>query len=558
MRISKERALALRVQLFLAALLTAVIFGLYLLCRGGRIAAVYWVLFPVFLFFTPRTWLKDVKTVWLNWWDMDRENTRRLLLTMLAATVVFSMAAYLFAFTNEFFNHDSIFNIYYYNNWLSVGRPMMTLIDALSGTVQQPWLIGMLFMLWMFLASVLAVRILHIQSTVSRALLCGLLCTNTSLSNLFANYTFCASDYALAVLTIIAAAWLFCCCRHGEILGIYCVVFSMLLYQAYFITGVAFCFFAVVRMLACNEDARSVVLRGIRYLALLAAGFLAYYLTWSALCRIFGVAKQRLSDLSISNGLAYFLKRFAGSFAHFFQAHMSSGDFLGHMAPAVKLLVMVMILFWLFCWLMDKRLAKSNKVLLSLSICVLPLVLDLSYALFDMRNQTIININMGFLGVFLLFCLSFPAPAAPAPRRYQVAALLLTMSLLWQNTVYSNSGYIKMEMNKEATVSLFTRVIERVEQTEGYVPGETPVAFSGDPNSNAFLSQSRKGYEWLINALWINYSATWTVTQYVQLYLNYPMNIVNVPNSEKIANMPVFPLDGSVGWVDGVIVVKMA
>lgn len=50
--------------------------------------------------------------------------------------------------------------------------------------------------------------------------------------------------------------------------------------------------------------------------------------------------------------------------------------------------------------------------------------------------------------------------------------------LLWQNTVYSNSIYIKMDLNKSATISLFTRLIERVEQTEGYVLGETPVASS--------------------------------------------------------------------------------
>lgn len=564
MRISKEQALALRIQLFLILLFTAIILGLYLLNKGEGSATVYWVLFPVCLFIIPKAWLKDVKTTWLHWWDMDRENTRRLLLTMLAATVAFSMATYLFAFTNEFFNHDAISAVYYpeiTTSWFAAGRPLLAIFNTLSGTVQQPWLLGMQFMLWMFLASILVARILHIQSTIGRVLLCGLLCANTSLSNLFAHYTFCASAYALALMAIIAAAWLFCCCRRGEILGIYCIVFSMLIYQAYFIAGVALCFFAAVRMLVCNENARLVVLRGVRYLALLAAGFLAYYLTWSALCHIFGVTKQRLSDITISYGLDYFLKRFVGSFSHFFSTHLSSEDFLGRMAPAVKLLVMIMILFWLLCWLMDKRLAKSNKVLLSLSVCMLPLVLNLSYALFDMGNLTLVNVSMGFLGAFLLHCLSCPAPAAPASRRYQVAAFLLTAVLLWQNIVYSNSVYIKMDLNKEATVSLFTRVIERVEQTEGYVPGETPVAFSGNPNRNSFLSRGRKGYEWLNDTTgvsWYNYSASWTVTQYVELYLNYPMNIVNAPNSEEIVGMPVFPFDGSVGWVDGVIVVKMS
>lgn len=67
-------------------------------------ATLYWVALPIFLFFT---WLQDIKTVWLSWWDTDREDTRRLLLTVLASTVIFSLAANLYAFSNEFFNHDS-------------------------------------------------------------------------------------------------------------------------------------------------------------------------------------------------------------------------------------------------------------------------------------------------------------------------------------------------------------------------------------------------------------------------------------------------------------------
>ena len=561
MRISQKQAMALRVQFFLAALATAVIFGLYLLCRGRMRATVYWVALPVCLFFTPRAWLRDIKSVWLDWWDMDRENTRRLLLTVLAATTVFSMAAYLYAFTNEFFNHDSlVFIVYSMNirNWLPVGRPLMTLFDRLSGTVQQPWLLGMLFMLWMFLASVLAIRILHIQSTTGRALLCGLLCANTSLSNLFAHYTFCAGVYALSLMAMIAAAWFFCCCRHGEILGIYSIALSMLIYQAYFTAGVAFCFFVVVRMLVRNESARLTVLRGVRYLALLVAGFAAYYLSWTALCHIFGVEKRRLNDITIYYGLDFFLGKIRDLFPHFFRTQLSSGDFLGRVVPAINLLVMVMILFWLFCWLADKQLAKSNKVLLSLSVCALPVVLDLSYALFVQRNLSLVNVNMGFLCVFLLLCLSCPAPTAPAPRRYRAAVYLLAAALLWQSTVYSNSIYIKMDLNKEATVSLYTRIIERVEQTEGYVPGETPVAFSGNMFDNHFLSQGRMGYEWLTTAAIYDFTASWTVTDYIRYYLNYPMNLVSPPNAEEIADMPIFPFEGSIGWVGNIIVVKIA
>lgn len=568
MHISKEHTRALRVQLLLAALLTAVLLGLFLLSRGGRSATLYWVLLPLCLFFTPGAWLQDVKAVWLEWWDMDRRETRRLLLTALAAAACFTAAAHMFAFANEFLNHDSLSEIGYPKTgadwpWLSVGRPLLPLFDALSGTASAPWLLGLLFLLWLFLASVLAIRILHIHGTAARALLCGLLCTNVCLAGLPAHYTFCVSNYALSLLAALAGAWLFCRCRRGGVLGVYCIAFSMLLYQAYFIAAVAFCFFAAVRMLARGEKARTVLLRGVRYLALLAAGFFLYYLSWSALCSIYGEQKVRMGDLTLSHGFPAFLKAFAGSFSHFFSIQLSPEHPMGRLVPAVRLLVMAVILIWLLGWLMDRELPRSNKILLALSVCLLPAVLDLSYTFFSvMYNLTLVSVNLGFLGVFMLLCLTCPAPAAPMRRRWQAAALALAAALSWQNIVYSNEIYMKMELNKASTLSLFTRVVERIEQTEGYIPGETPVAFSGMLPTNQLLAHGRKGYEWATGyytgAAAYDYADTWTTQYYIQDYLNYPMNITAPPEAEELAGMPAFPLRGSIQWIDGVLVVKLS
>ena len=119
-----------------------------------------------------------------------------------------------------------------------------------------------------------------------------------------------------------------------------------------------------------------------------------------------------------------------------------------------------------------------------------------------------------------------------------------------------------MELNKDATVSLFTRVIDRIEETEGYVPGVTPVAFSGSLFNNSLLTHGRKGYEWFVGieagAARYDYTASWTTRQYILNYLNYPMNIVAAPAPEETAAMPVFPYDGSIGWVGDTIVVKLA
>lgn len=569
MHISKEAAIFLRVQIFLAALCTAIFFGLFLLCRNGRSATLYWVAMPICLFFTPKSWLRELRFVWLQWWDMDKRDTRQLLLTALIATVIFSLAAHMFAFSNIFFNHDSLRFVAYlreFTTWLDVGRPFITLMDTLAGTVSAPWLMGLMFTIWMFLASVFVIRLFQIRNTFSRVLVCGLLCTNITLSNVCALFTFVISDYSFALMMAIASVWLFLCCRHGELLGVYCMTLSMLIYQAYFTAALTFAFLVVIRSLVNSETALGVVQRGIRYLVLMAMSFCLYYATWTVLCNVYSVEKGRMGDSTLFYGPMFFLKRFMGSFSDYFQTRLTSQNFLGRLAPAINLLAFGLALLWLLGWLMDKQLPKSNKFLLALSICLLPAAFNTAYIFFIQTTQSHYAVGKEILGIFLLLCLSCPAPAFPVQRRSQAAALLLASALLWQNIVYSNELYIKMDMNKEATVSIFTRIIERVEQLDGYIPGTTPVAFSGSLVNNTFVSPGRKGYEWFspqsVGAATYDYTTSWTTVYFIRDYLNYPMNHAQVPSGDAevavIQAMPAFPFHGSIAWVGDTVVVKLS
>ena len=62
--------------------------------------------------------------------------------------------------------------------------------------------------------------------------------------------------------------------------------------------------------------------------------------------------------------------------------------------------------------------------------------------------------------------------------------------------VFSNQVYLKKNLELESTLSLMSRVIQRIEETEGYTPGYTPVAILGTPEDSVF-SVERKGFEHL-------------------------------------------------------------
>ena len=57
---------------------------------------------------------------------------------------------------------------------------------------------------------------------------------------------------------------------------------------------------------------------------------------------------------------------------------------------------------------------------------------------------------------------------------------LAVLTLLFDRGIYANQIYLKKDLEYDTTLSVMTRVVDRIEQVEGYIPGETPVKFLGD------------------------------------------------------------------------------
>lgn len=145
-----------------------------------------------------------------------------------------------------------------------------------------------------------------------------------------------------------------------------------------------------------------------------------------------------------------------------------------------------------------------------------------------------------------------------------VSALLLCI-IIFDNCIYSNQVYLKKEMENAATLSVLTRMIGRMEGTEGYIPGETECAIIGILDEGP-LSQHRAGFDYDTGGLWYNYNTSYPETYpiYLNYYLDYPVNFVSddkltaLENSPEVKNMPFFPAEDSVKMVDGVMVIKLS
>lgn len=497
------------------------------------------------------------------WSVREHPEKRRRVLAALAATAACSLMAHGFLFSNEFFSHDSVSYFTYSTGtpsfYLSIGRFLIPLYEQIKGDVAAPWLIGVLYVLWLTAAALAAAKLLEIRSGGGLALTCALLSTSTALTLTGATYVYCMDEYAFALLCAVGSAYLLgrrdWRARLG---GGLLLMASLAVYQAYFTAAAALCFLAVLRRTAAGEPLGRVVREGVTELALLAGSFLVYYGLWQGLCRAFGVSPRRVEESLLGGGGVPALLREAN--VRYVTGLFDTGGVLGGLLAAVHGLLVLGLLFCLVSVLRRRELPAGNKVLLVVLVCLIPTAFNSVWVLMNGEATGL----MTFAGELLyLLAAACREPDRGRPVLWRTGAAVLLCLVVWQHVVFANQVYMKKELEKNTTLVLAGQVIGRIEAAEGYVPGQTPVAFAGRLDYNAVWTRDRAAFRDLDGAVGLRsgISATYNLGRYLTDYLYYPLvwdETVDAAALPGVAEMPVFPAQGSTAMIDGVLVVKLS
>ena len=132
--------------------------------------------------------------------------------------------------------------------------------------------------------------------------------------------------------------------------------------------------------------------------------------------------------------------------------------------------------------------------------------------------------------------------------------------IIAENIQTANTIYVKKNLEAQATLSYMTRVAERMEEEEEYIPGETPVVFIGEYAVGASMTGFEK-YE-VITGVEYHSPITFydTYKDYFRYMLGRPISLEDagaLESDERVDQMPVFPKEGSVVMLDGTLVVKL-
>lgn len=500
-------------------------------------------------------------------------------------TLIFMVLLHGYRYVSLGFSHDSLAFAWQPDlEWqISLGRYMQPLYWwIIRGRIAAPFIVGVLSYGYMVGSVYGVASLLDLKAKTTLFLLAGLMCGSLAFIALDATYSHTADVYMLALMLNIAAAWL---CLRGKrrvpsvLAAVVLLVISTGLYQAYLQVFTALTMvWALLRLLKTDDRAipEAVARCAQSFLALMLAMalfFVGYYVVM-AVTGVEAVSKANsIGGMKVLSGAALvdMVK------TTWKMPLRQLGRLQGRIAPLARMLTAVVLMTGAAATIFTARRSRvSAWQALGMAVLVLLLPFGMNWiCLFCggvvhdlMMYAYIVPLLAALAANERAWNLALADEGKQIGKKTRAAACVLplaVLTLLFDRGIYANQIYLKKDLEYDATLSVMTRVVDRIEQVEGYIPGETPVEFLGDILRSQ-LAMTRPAFAHLgsLTGTEENYAITYADTfwMYLEDVMGYPIKRFRETKNEKqervTDDMPCFPDKDSVQMVDGVVFVKLA
>lgn len=503
---------------------------------------------------------------------------RHQLLVSLASTYLFGLAAYAVCYFGMLKKNDS--NEIFFGStsveWqIRLGRWLQPLWWHIRGSINAAWLIGLVALAIFAVAAWLITDLIDVHDNTRVALTSGILVTAKALAVAHATYINWVDVYAVCTLLVTVSAWV-CLRSRRWYIGVLPLAASVAIYQAYFSFWCALVVIVVLlRVLdAKSFDLRSQVLQpGVRLAACAVASMALYWISTRVAFAVTGLEASTtyngISSIGVfDGGVAQVAVLLAKTWVK-----PLTWAWKGH--DPVHLVLYALIVVWALVVLVRKLKGapRAKKIAVAVLVAVLPFFSSIVNILSKgiMHDLTVHSFALLMVLAMVLVC--EPREGASEyvtagnelriPVRSLAPVLVVGVSL-FLSVRFSNQILNEEQYRFAATNMYMTRVLDRMEMTEGYEAGVTPVAFVGRPEDDMLVQ--RPGYPdaWFGQGEDFTLTYSTTYAWYFRDVLGYPISIASASDSstrlaqtEPVRNMGTFPARDSVQMVGDTLVVKL-
>ncbi len=501
-----------------------------------------------------------------------RDERSRLFICSAASVCFWGIITYSYAFLNFTLSHDSLNEIESPGKWkIMLGRFMSPVYHRfIRGEMAVPWLSGVLSLIFLSLAVYVLARIVKEQDAVVVFLAAGLLVTSPAIFTLAGTYISDMDANLFGILLSLVSVWAWR--RENRLLllpGALCISAAVGLYQSYLSVTVVLIMALLILDLADGKKPQGVFVHGLEAIAMIIAGMLAYVIMMQATCRITHLELVQDSYNSITNILSEGTR--SNLFANLFGAYEDFKKTLlyqkfGHISSLniAQCIVYGGMIYALVYRSVKNRISILSVLMMAALLGLLPVGVHLSMLANNGYAHDLMKCGMISVSLLALFAVNRLRKGVKPVRWCALLVMGCMVLVSWQYIVDANQLFFKKDMNRQASLSMMTRVTEDIEEYKGYVRGETPVLFVGTLTNQLAAYKvipTIAGYTGDHHSSQISQDYIYPI--YYQYIMQLRINLCSGERKaellvdERVKQMPVYPQEGSVQMIEDTLVVKM-
>lgn len=407
------------------------------------------------------------------------------------SAIIIGFLTHMYVFTNMLPNHDGVNNIYDAQRKFYSGRFFLSPVSGISSYFDLPWINGTLGILYLALASVVLVEIFKLKKTPAIILLSGLMVTFPTIASTF-SYMFTADGYMGGILIAVLAVWVTQKFKYGFIPAIFIFLISVGIYQANLpiVLNVVAVWFAL-ELAFTDRNLKSILIDLFKQIVMVTIGMVIYIVMFKTYQRKnFVTDYQGINDASlVPYNIFEAINKIKDSVKNFFfEGFLTDSPIT--LFDTLNLILIFLIVFGILLAIIKIKIYKSpiRTLFIVLSLMALPLFTYLLYLTSSgVKYHMLMVMSLVFvyaIPIILYDRLEFPSFSV---RIFSWVAVIVIGLTVYNFSVISNISYFNMTLKYEKSTTLLNRVIDRIEQTDGY-ENVTKITVIGQPKFYSKLS----------------------------------------------------------------------
>ena len=464
------------------------------------------------------------------------------------ASLIIGFIGHMFCFTNTLFLHDAAgvyWNSVSFAEAASGSRWLYPIYDYILNSVQLPWLDGVITLLLYGISAWLVCEILNIKRPMAVIIITGLMVLSpTAISSNC--YLSSAPIYASALLFSCLAIYAFYNWKWGVVWLFVFALISEGSYAAYI--GFSICLFFlrnIIVIIDSSKDLDKKIFKEHWIICVCAVGSLALTFAIMKLLQIGSNAylQARIADVTEA-GITTYIKNIYYTLYDVARTFIPGG-YISYMQARTVTYVIFLTGLTASVAVYAKMLFDNKnwkRILVCLMLIVDIVLLPFAMNFLRLITETHTLMQFGFI-VPWIFCIQVHEKTLDhydnrdksnrkAICAYSWLIALFSISSLFNFAILANTTYAKESVVYESGISLTNRIVDRVESTEEYRIGKTPVVFIGETRNH--YAPYHEGFEICdsitgIGSDWWDTSLTYNfpLIAYIRQHLGIDMYILN-------------------------------